>query len=262
MKNITLIKFGGSIITNKNQEETARLKNIDQLSSQIKEIREIRNDVPFLIGNGGGSFGHIQVHKYALQDGIVTNAQKLGFSIVTHLVAHLNALVVSSLLKYKIPAIAIHPSSIAISSAKKLKTMFIGPIISALEMGISPVVYGDMIFDSVKGAVVQSTDIIFYEIIKLLQKSGIGIEQVIFCGNTCGVLDLQGDTISHMNHSFYASMPSIFFKNQNIDVTGGMQKKVEVALDIAELGVKSYIIHGNDLKNCLLGKKFSGTAIV
>lgn len=260
-KRLVLVKFGGSLITDKFKEKKVNFDEIENLSSQIKEVLDFDKNLNFIIGNGAGSFGHIQVEKYQLKDKIKTFKQRIGFAQISNLVMNLNFLVVSSFIKYGIPAVSVKPSSIAISSNGELNKIYIKPIIQFINKKFIPVVYGDMILDSIKGGVVLSTDKLFYVLINNLIKKNIKIEKVIFCSLTNGVLDSKGKTIPMINRSNFSEFKSVFFENKYIDVTGGMKKKVETAIKIASLGIKSYIIHGRDLKKCLLNNKFLGTVI-
>lgn len=261
MKKVVFIKFGGSLITDKKKEEVVNLDEIDKLSKQIKEIKNKDKDYIFLIGNGAGSFGHIQVEKYQLKKRIITEKQKVGFAKVSNLVLKLNYLVVSSLIKYNLPAISIKPSSIIISSNEKLRKKYFDIVSKFLETGYIPVLSGDMILDDVKGGTVLSTDKLFYYLVKYFKKKNFFIDKVIFCGLTDGVLDEKKRVIKMINKKNFLKIKKVFYNNPYIDVTGGMKKKVEIALKIAKLGIKSYIISGDNLKDSFFNKNFLGTVV-
>ncbi len=261
IKPIIFIKYGGSVITNKEKEEEVIEKNIDFISSQIKEVYNLKK-YSFIIGNGAGSFGHIQVKKYHLKDDITSDFQKLGFSKVSFLVSKLNFKVVSSLINYNLPAISIKPSSIYLSKNNKKNKFFIDSILEFLNSDYLPVLYGDMVLDKEKGGVVLSTDKIFFELVKIFYKKNLKIEKIIFCGKTLGVIDKKGKTIPLITKKNYPKIKSVFFENSYVDVTGGMKTKVETALKIAKFGISSYILDKNNLKNCLVNKNFLGTKIL
>jgi len=251
MKQMVFIKFGGSVITDKNQEEKVNLDAIDNLSKQVSEILNKDKDIKIMIGNGAGSFGHMQVERYKLNNGVKTSVQKLGVTKVQELVARLNNL----------PAVSIKPSSIITTSDKKIHNLPMDPLINYLNDGYIPVIYGDMVKDLMLGAIVMSTDRLFFEISKLFYEKDIKIDKIIFCGSTKGVLDLNGNTISEITKKSFPNIKNVFFENRYTDVTGSMKKKVETALKIAELGTKSYIIDINSLSSCVLNNKFFGTVI-
>ena len=99
MKRLTLIKFGGSFITDKSREETVDTKNIETLTGQFKELLEKNPETLFLLGTGAGSFGHLHVDKYDLEKGVKSYSQKLGFCLTEESVSRLNQIVLTSLLK-------------------------------------------------------------------------------------------------------------------------------------------------------------------
>ena len=74
-----ILKIGGSVITNKAQENTFKKGIMDRLSKEIKTSGK-----KIMIVHGAGSFGHITAKKYGLQNGFQDTKQIKGFSL-THL---------------------------------------------------------------------------------------------------------------------------------------------------------------------------------
>lgn len=103
------------------------------------------------------------------------------------------------------------PSSIFISSNNRAKTLFIETVINFLNLGIIPVVYGDMVYDEIKGGTVLSTDRMFYELAKSFEKKSIGVDRVVFCGVTDGVIDKKGMTIKVINRIIFPKIEDVFF---------------------------------------------------
>jgi len=61
MSELVLLKLGGSLITEKNQANTAKHDLIQRLANEIKSALDARgDDLQLIIGHGAGSFGHIQ----------------------------------------------------------------------------------------------------------------------------------------------------------------------------------------------------------
>ncbi len=259
MKTVILIKFGGSAITDKTKEEQINQRNINLLVSQLKKILEKNKNYHFIIGTGAGSFGHIQVNKYNLKNNITSEKQKLGFSIITNLVQTLNQQVIKTFLENNLPAISIKPNSIFLSEKKNY--FFIKIIIEALKQDYLPVLYGDMVFDQLKGGRVLSTDEIFYHLVKNLIKEKIKIEKIIFAGDTDGVLDKNGKTIPLITKKTFPKIQSVFTENPLIDVTGGMKKKVNWAIKITQFKIPSFILKYINLYNFLKNKKISYTKV-
>ena len=57
MKDLILIKIGGSLITDKTKPYTTRPEVIKRIAKEIKEAVS-EKDVNLIIGHGAGSFGH------------------------------------------------------------------------------------------------------------------------------------------------------------------------------------------------------------
>jgi len=264
MKKIVFIKLGGSLITDKSKPNSVRLDIIQDLSRQIKRIIDENKDIFFIIGNGAGSFGHHLVKKYNLQAGVKSEEQKLGLTEVQNSCATLNRIVVSALIKGGVKAVSINPSSIIVSKDNQPENIYIESILNYFNLGLVPVVYGDMVFDKVIGASIFSTEKQFLVLIKKFKENNLQIEKVIFCSVTNGVLDKTGKTIEMITNDNYLEMKNIFFDDKSIDVTGKMKQKVESCLELAKEGIESYIINGHEidaLLNTLLNKQKNITVI-
>ena len=99
-----LIKFGGSVITNKEKPLSVRRKTIDNLSKSLKKI-----DETMIIVHGGGSYGHYWSVKYDMH----TKEKKYdlrGVAIVKNSMIELNKIVLDSLLKNKLNPYCLPPT--------------------------------------------------------------------------------------------------------------------------------------------------------
>lgn len=260
-KRLVFVKFGGSVITDKGKEERANSESIKSLARQLRDAKAKEKNLSILIGTGAGSFGHIQVKKYKLEGGIVSEKQKLGFSLVEDSVSRLNQMVVAELLKSNIPVVSVKPSSIFTTESGSVKYFFLDAMLGFINLGITPVLYGDMVYDLLVGGSVLSTDRIFYELANIFSKQNIKIDKVVFCGSTNGVLDRDGKTIERITVKNLPEYSDVFFDNKFVDVTGGMKKKVMTALWISKLGIPCRIIGRDSLESCLIEDKFEGTII-
>ncbi|MGA3021078.1 MAG: hypothetical protein ABSD68_03970, partial [Candidatus Micrarchaeales archaeon] len=63
MKNLVLVKLGGSLITDKTSPFTPNLDVIKRLAKEIHEAREEKG-MSLIIGHGGGSFPHKPAKDY------------------------------------------------------------------------------------------------------------------------------------------------------------------------------------------------------
>jgi isopentenyl phosphate kinase len=69
----TVLKIGGSVITDKNGDLAAKTEVINRLAEEIAKAN-LKN---LIVVHGGGSFGHPIAQKWALKNGYKEPAQKL-----------------------------------------------------------------------------------------------------------------------------------------------------------------------------------------
>lgn len=264
-KKLILVKLGGSLITDKTKPFTAKSEIIADLTRQIKEVLDEDKNLSLIIGNGGGSFPHYPAVKYQMNDGIKNEEQKYGFCAVQDAAAQLNRIIVSQLLKAGVNACSINPSSMIVAEEGKIKEFFVKPIIEMVNLGIIPVLYGDIVVDNKLGAKIFSTEQLLAELALRFQKSKIKVDMVIHNGSTKGVLDRNGSLIKLINKKNFKTFEKIFYQTKGYDVTGGMFHKVKECLNLSRHKIKSLIINGtsrkNLLKEAILGKKVEGTVI-
>lgn len=257
MKKIILIKFGGSLITNKTQINKARLDVIENLAKQIKEILNDNNNLSLIIATGAGGFGHPVAKKYE------RNLKK-GLPFVKKAVKKINQILVSSLNKEGVKAESVEPSKISEYSDGKLISLFHGSIVSLLNKNIIPVFHADLIEDQTKGVLILSMDRFLVDVAIELKKKGFEVNKVIFCGITNGVLDNKGKTIDKITNMNISKFSSLFYDNKTVDTTGGMRKKVEECLRLINEKIPSVIINGqkeNNLLKTILEKEVLKTQI-
>lgn len=67
---VTFLKLGGSLITDKDQPETALIEQINDLLTQIADWHLVNPDDWLLLGHGSGSFGHHAAAQFGTRQGI------------------------------------------------------------------------------------------------------------------------------------------------------------------------------------------------
>ena len=108
---LTILKIGGSVITDKKGELAPRTEVINRLAEEIQKA-SLRN---LILVHGGGSFGHPAAQKYGVKEGLKKDAQKVGFAETHHVMTVLNGLVMDSLVWHNIPALSVTPSTCIVS---------------------------------------------------------------------------------------------------------------------------------------------------
>ena len=103
---LTLIKLGGSIITDKSQSDTLRPEILADLISQIAAARLRSPNEQFLIAHGQGSFAHFPAHKYETKRGLINDQSLYGMALVLDSVGSLNRLVIHECVGQQLPAVS------------------------------------------------------------------------------------------------------------------------------------------------------------
>jgi len=258
---ITLLKLGGSLITDKAVAYKAEHAIIDVLAEQIQQARAKNPELNLVIGNGAGSFAHQSAKKYGTNDGFADDEGRLGACIVHMDAVKLNQIVIESLLKHSIPAFSLQPSAFITRKEKQLTGKF-DVVTTFLEKKIIPIVYGDVLIDNAKGSTICSTDTIFKLLAKELKSKNHQIT-IIHAGKYPGVLGVSGRVIRNISpENLHEVLPALG-EAEATDVTGGMKLKVQEMAELASLGITSHIIDGRAPKsvyNALQGS-FDGTTI-
>jgi isopentenyl phosphate kinase len=232
MDNLTFLKLGGSLITNKNQPHTVRKEIISQLSDEIANARSTRPGLRLLLGHGSGSFGHSAAKKYATRQGVRTAEEWLGFAEVWKAARALNQIVVETLQESGLPVIAFPPSAAVSAWDGRVLRWDITPIQAALAAGLIPLVNGDTIFDEKRGGTILSTEDLFIYLSSQLHPDRIllaGIEEGVWADfPACTQL------IELITPNNFPSLQAKISGSASVDVTGGMLEKVKSMIDLAQ----------------------------
>lgn len=256
MKNLILIKLGGSVITDKSSRKKANLAVINQLAREIAVARKKTADL-IVVAHGQGSFAHVPAKKYRTIEGNINKNSAYGASLVRQECLELNSIVLNSLLKAGLPAVTFEPAAFI------SPTPLTSPITLALKNGLIPVVYGDVVMDQKTGWTIFSGEKVLNILALKLKDHGFKPTMIIEVGLTNGVYDLEGNTIAQINDSNYKSVESLLGKSHGTDVTGGMRHKVEEALAVAKDGIPTLLISAKfgNLRKAISGQKILGTLI-
>lgn len=213
-----VIKIGGGAITFKDKPFSIDSKSLKSISRDIsKYLEEYEN--PLLIVHGGGSFGHPVAKKYLDKGGFTVEA----FLEVGEAMKELNRIVVRELRSSGVNAYGFQTSSHFILRSGEVCEMWIDPIIEALKRGVTPVLYGDIVVDVLEGYSILSGDTVASIMIRELKcKRGYfatSVDGVYEDGRSRIVEELVIDKRSR-------ELKLKFEKTRELDVTGGMYKKL------------------------------------
>ena len=150
-----LIKFGGSVITDKSKECCFKQEVMDRLAGELRHAKE-----EIILIHGAGSFGHILAKKYRLNDGFKRKSQLEGFALTQATVQRLNNLVLASLHNHDLPAVSIPPHAVFSLSNHALPKVKHSIFKTYLDLGFLPVSFGDVALDTKLGFSICSGDLL------------------------------------------------------------------------------------------------------
>jgi isopentenyl phosphate kinase len=228
---LVFLKLGGSLITEKSKPATLRADVLQRAVEEIAAARKAQPSLRILLGHGSGSFGHVPAKKHGTRDGVHTPEQWAGFVEVWRQAAALNRAVMDALAAADLPAIAVPPSTSASAADGAVQQWDLTPITAALDAGLMPVVYGDVVFDSQRGGTILSTEDLFVHLAAQLRPSRISL-----AGDEAGVLTSYpgGQVVPLITPASYANLAALPGASAATDVTGGMASKVEAMLQIVQ----------------------------
>lgn len=227
------LKLGGSLITDKNTPFTARHDIIRDIGNQIKDAIARNPDVRLLIGHGSGSFGHAAAKAVGYKEGNLENYNPVDFESIQIAARQLNNILVDELIKIPLPVISFPPSSYIQSKGKEILNWDVGPIRTALESRMLPIIFGDAVIDSELGGVIFSTEELFLYLIDKLQP-----EKTLIAGKEKGVwADYPNNQrlIPVLTSENFSRFESSIHSSHSVDVTGGMLKKVQLLFKALEI---------------------------
>jgi len=240
-----LIKLGGSIITNKQKPLTPNISAINKIAAQLKKVRE-----PIIIVHGGGSFGHYWSVRYDMHTK-PAKYSKEGIAVVKNSMVELNKIILDSFLKNELNPYCLPPTDFMFSDkadAKKVKE-----IARIAKDGLVPVSYGDVLWHGKNKFYILSGDRIMGILAKILKP-----RLAIFVLNVDGVYsDMKTKKLLYEIKGQETAISEV-----EMDVTGGMTRKIKEAMMISKGGIDVFLVNGNKperIVNAIKGKKFEGT---
>jgi len=279
-----IIKFGGSVITNKSEECKFKPAITKKLLNELRKYFDenpgdpldsnstLKNkkgnkktddniDYDLLLVHGAGSFGHILAKKYQLSEGYKEKEQLIGLTKVHHDVRDLNLKFMNELLAYGFPGISLPPMVILRNRAKMIAYIDSELFNKVLQMHCIPVTFGDVVPDDTYGFSICSGDTIIQKLAEMFSPS-----KVIFLTDVDGLftanpaIEPNAKIIKNLTPKSLSS--AYTSDNINPDVTGGIFLKSMIALELAKNGIETQIINGNvpeRLGAALRGQQVVGT---
>jgi len=225
------LKLGGSLITNKDQPLSARMKTIERLAGEIAQFIRVMPDEQLLLGHGSGSFGHHVAAKYGTHQGAESAVDWRGFAEVWMAARRLNRMLMDALHAAGVAAVCFPPSASVLCSGGEIESYAFDPVQRAMEAGLVAVVYGDVAFDASQGACIVSTERVFAALALVLMP-----DRVLLAGADEGVYADYPERTQLLDTLGEEDLDRIQLAGaETEDVTGGMADKVYHAMALASL---------------------------
>ncbi|WP_435194104.1 isopentenyl phosphate kinase [Natronomonas sp. EA1] len=214
-----VLKLGGSVITEKDTEETVDTGNLATLADAVAEHDDL------VIVHGGGSFGH----PHASAHGVSTEAgthDARGARAIHDAMKRLNDAVLDALHERDVPALPVHPLSAGARSVAGGLSLQTAQVETMLAEGFVPVLHGDVIAHRGEGVTIVSGDELVVAVAEAIDADRVGL-----CSAVPGVLDDDGEAIPTIDS--FDAVARYLGGSEATDVTGGMAAKVRelLALD-------------------------------
>lgn len=230
---LIFLKLGGSLITDKREAETPRLDVIERLAQEIAAAQRADPSLRLVIGHGSGSFGHVYGRKYGTRDGVRDAVGWFGYAAVGDAAARLNRIVLAALLRAGIAAWSIQPGALLRCEDGRVVQGPEAIVAMALERGLTPVVFGDVALDAVRGGTIVSTEEIFDRLADALRPA-----RIVLAGEVDGIftadpqIDPTAQPIRSITPETLAAVAGGLGSSHGVDVTGGMHAKVMQSLSM------------------------------
>ncbi len=254
-----LVKLGGSVITDKSRLRSFRRSACERLAQELRPAMD-----GLMLVHGAGSFGHIEAKKHSLHMGYKDDSQIEHVAAVQRDVRELNLMVLEALIGKGIRAVSIPPAASATFRAGAIKSFEKGVFESVIDLGLTPVSFGDVVPDESMGFSICSGDLIMEALAESFKP-----ELVVFCADVDGVYDkdpklfrdavlipeLQASTVKKIKLS----------ESRHADVTGSIHGKLERMLAISQHCEKCMIVNGNvrgRLEKAVRGDEVESTVVL
>jgi isopentenyl phosphate kinase len=244
-----VLKLGGSVITDKDREETVDEVALERAATTVGAAMQDDQVSSLVVVHGAGSFGHT----HAANHGVSTTDGTQDATAIAEIHAsmgRLNDRVTAALREAGVPAVPVHPYSVAARDDDGTLSLSTAAVETQLGEGFVPVLFGDVVSHEGKGATILSGD----EIVTSLAES-LDADRVGLCSTVPGVFDEDGDVLDRIDA--FEEVAAALGSSDSTDVTGGMAGKVRALL---ALSAPASVFGPDDLAAFLAGES-PGTEI-
>lgn len=243
----TVLKLGGSVVTEKDRPETVDGAALDRAAEAIGAALDDsagRTPAGLVVVHGGGSFGHHHASEHGVST--TTGSKDPDAVLAIHsAMTTLNRFVVDRLRTRDVPAVPVNPLSVAHRDRDGKLTLPSGQVRVLVGEGFVPVLHGDVVAHEGAGVTVLSGDEIVADLAWSLDAESVGV-----CSTVPGVLDGDGEVIPRIEE--FDAVKGVLAGSDATDVSGGMEGKVR---ELLALDAPTSIFDLDDLAEFLSGEQ-------
>jgi isopentenyl phosphate kinase len=262
---LVIIKLGGSSITKKAENKfEMNSELLAKAAREIKKALEQKPELKIILVCGVGPFGHSNVVKYNINDGIETEEQMAGVKETNNACNFVGQEAVNALTRVGLRTKLIPCDKIMLQENKKVDSFSPSKYKELIERKIIPVSTGIMVPDTKLVWSVMSGDQLIAQLAKTLKpkKVIIGTDvDGIFTADPKEFSD--AELIPEITKENVAQVLEKVGESKSIDVTQGMKGKLEKLAETLN-GVPAEIFNlstGGILEKALLGQEIKSTKI-
>jgi len=252
---LLVLKLGGSLVTEKRGEGGVREEALRRVGRALSEL----SGRPLIIVHGGGRRVHGVAAEYGVAGGSSSPRAIEGFVKTSIETRRLNLRVAELLSDGGLLCLGVPSTMVYQTRRGRIVSANLEPVLACLDIGLAPVLTGDVVFDRELGFTVLSGDAVAVDLALRLSA-----ERVVFASDVDGVYEHPGEGARLLPVLDRRGLAAVRFSDVG-DVTGGMASKVEEALRAAEAGVEVYVVNGlfpSRIVDALMGRGTIGTRIV
>ncbi|MCL4358715.1 MAG: isopentenyl phosphate kinase [Candidatus Thermoplasmatota archaeon] len=223
----TIVKLGGSIITDKTQYRRFMKQDTEKAVSMLSSLGD-----DLVLVHGGGSYGHIKAREYGIP-GPINERSRKGFSLIHCDMLRLNGEVSEILISHDYRFISLPPAAFIFG-----RTRSYSAFMKYFESGIMPVTFGDVYVKSDTEYGIYSGDTLVYDLARIFMP-----ERVIFLSDVDGIFNRNPKLYSDAKLLSRLDEDATF-QPTAIDVTGGIARKLEIMKKVRKYAKSVYLING------------------
>jgi isopentenyl phosphate kinase len=268
-KDITVIKLGGSLLTDKSKPYEARKSVIRSVIRELKTCIDEGLIESLVVVQGVGSYGHPPILEHGLHKGFKGPEQLIPLSKTQRIVNGFREMVAGEFHLAGLPVNLLHPSSMVVAEKMRILKYFLDPLKGYLSLGMVPLLGGDMLYDTAMGFSVGSGD----QLAVLLARE-LNAKRLIFAMDVSGIYtgnpktDPKASIIEEVNLNETDKVLARMGSSGTVDASGAIKGKltsIAQVRDLVEAGLEvtllSMMKQGN-LLALLRGQTVTCTRVV